>query len=78
MAELQTGPRYLCLRHHDSRRTCVACNVCPPAEIQISAGFTDDPQVSLGVAVKFFPASGGGVGKGASAEADGGRWRDRG
>lgn len=56
MAELQTGPRYLCLRRHNSRRTCFGSNVCPPppALCQISLGFTDDPYSQPGSGCEVF------------------------
>lgn len=58
MAELQTGPRYLCLRHHCSRRTCFGPNVCRlPAECQISLGFTNDPHRQPGSGGEVFSGS---------------------
>lgn len=56
MAELQTGPRYLCLRRHNSRRTCFGSNICPPppALCQISLGYTDDPYSQPGSGCEVF------------------------
>lgn len=45
VAEMRTGPGYLCLGHHNSGGTCSGCNVCPPsAQCPFCLGFLNNAE----------------------------------